>query len=593
MRQSSCDSDQGKVMGAVDVPDALVSESVLDSGASVVFRWAGVEEYSRAVTVPVTLPLGASAMKALACGSLVTLDTRSAILPLGRVIKALGVQVQWDDTGVQVWHPIKGLLDVRVCRDRLVLGSAHTRFLVQELEAYEGFGLDDRVDDLSFMNALKAGSEEEDIAVSLRYVEPKGSPLALLDGGATNSLKTGTPEELREGKPVSVELATGRTTLTMSSGGTLLTDKVVTPIVPLGKAISVLRCNLQWDENGCTFSHPQKGPLPVELKNGCPMVPQNIALDLINELESAAYKRQIRLKALSMLKDKEWHHRSLSELLSQAKGDEEAEAVALMMYAKQMFPHIPEELLEKIVPSKASLNQDEEGFQTSGLNRRIRRRVSRSKRVLVHLFSGVQSWKGVDGDVVLEIERDKGRDLMNETLFIYLLGLILQGKVKGIVGGPPCTRFSRARSRSPGPRVISGREGHERFGLQGFSLQEYDQLERDNVLILRMMFLVQLAQEVSDDSCFVAIEHPRDPMLMEGNFLKQKLPSLWCWPEMQNLNLLRAEVDQGRPGHSHVKPTTIATNIAGVCTSLSITWWLNLGIVGLWQTMLPVVFPKG
>ena len=131
------------------------------------------------------------------------------------------------------------------------------------------------------------------------------------------------------------------------------------------------------------------------------------------------------------------------------------------------------------------------------MNRRIRRRVSGSKRVLVHLFSGVQSWKGVDGDVVLEIERDKGRDLMNETLFIYLLGLILQGKVKGIVGGPPCATFSRARSRSPGPRVIRGREGHERFGLQGLSLQEYDQLERDNVLILRMMFLVQLAQKVS------------------------------------------------------------------------------------------------
>ena len=70
MRQSSCDSDQGKVMDAVDAPDALVSESVLDSGASVVFRWAGAEEYSRAVTVPVTLPLGASALKALRVGLL-------------------------------------------------------------------------------------------------------------------------------------------------------------------------------------------------------------------------------------------------------------------------------------------------------------------------------------------------------------------------------------------------------------------------------------------------------------------------------------------------------------------------------------------
>ena len=56
--------------------------------------------------------------------------------------------------------------------------------------------------------------------------------------------------------------------------------------------------------------------------------------------------------------------------------------------------------------------------------------------------------------------------------------------------------------------------------------------------------------------------------VMEGNFLKQTLPSLWCWPEMQNLNLLRAEVDQGRLGHSHVKPTTVATNSRGLYESL-------------------------
>ena len=188
--------------------------------------------------------------------------------------------------------------------------------------------------------------------------------------------------------------------------------------------------------------------------------------------------------------------------------------------------------------------------------------------VLVHLFSGVQSWKGQNGDVVLEIEREKGRDLLNESLFTYLLNLSLEGKVKGIVGGPPCTTFSRARTRSPGPRILRGREGDARFGLPCLSDQEYAQLERDNVLIMRMLFLVRLAQEVSRDSCFVAIEHPRDPMLLEGNLLKKGLPSVWCWPEMASLNLMRAEVDQGRLGHSHVKPTTIATNSWSLYQSL-------------------------
>ena len=216
--------------------------------------------------------------------------------------------------------------------------------------------------------------------------------------------------------------------------------------------------------------------------------------------------------------------------------------------------------MESVVPNKVSMAPDELNSQSAGLNRRARRRIARSKRVLVHLFSGVQSWKGQDGDYILEIEREKGRDVLNNTLFSFLLQLILDS----IIGGPPCTTFSRARTRSPGPRVLRSREGAERFGLVGLNPRERVQLDRDNALILRMLLLVHVAQEVSEDSCFIAIEHPRDPDMMELRRSHAPLPSLWCWPELGSLNLLRAEVDQGRLGHSHVKPTTIATNSWGL-----------------------------
>ena len=557
---SSSGSDQGRVCKVVGSCDVSVSEGLLDSGASTIFRWANVEEYARAVEAQVNLPLGTLTMKINLAGSLVTLDTRCSVLPLGLMVQALKVQVWWCDSDVQVWHPLKGYLQVRTHEGRLILGADDTRFMVQELEAYGSMGFEGVCGIASSLNVLEGGQGDEDINVSLRYVEPTGPLLGLIDGGATNSLRKGSPEELAKGRSISVELATGRATLKMSEGGTLLTERDVAPIVPLGKAISELRCSLQWDEEGCVFSHPTKGTLPIELRNGCPMVPKEVALELISELESAAYRRQLRMKALSLLRDKQWSTCTLQELLQKAGGDPEAEAVALMMYAKSIFPQVPDELLESLVPSRVQVSSEEKTFEYTGLNRRVRRRVAKSKRVLVHLFSGVQSWKGANGDVVLEIEQDKGRDVLNESLFIYLIELILQGKVKGIIGGPPCTTFSRTRARSPGPRIIRGRGGSERFGLQWLSSQENAQLQRDNVLILRMLFLVHLAQEVSHNSCFVAIEHPRDPQLLAGNAQTTELPSMWCWPELQALNLFRAEVDQGRLGHADVKPTTVATN---------------------------------
>ena len=146
--------------------------------------------------------------------------------------------------------------------------------------------------------------------------------------------------------------------------------------------------------------------------------------------------------------------------------------------------------------------------------------------------------------------------------------LKVEGKVGGIIGGPPCTTFSRARSRSAGPRVLRARQGPERFGFAHLTGAEATQVFQDSSLILRMLLLMHVAKEATGDRCFFALEHPRDPSLLEHARQPIELPSLWTWPELESFNLFKAELDQGRLGHTHVKPTTLATNSWSLYESL-------------------------
>ena len=539
-----------------------VSEGIVDSGASCVCRWAEVEEYRKASLQRVDLPLGAVEMRVAVTGSVLTLDTRPTILPMGQLVHFLGIQVVWDCFGVQMWHPREGFLDVRVQEGRrVIVGARDTGLLVQELEcAIELSALVQAWDGPPIMNVLDSQEDQAGIAVSLRYVKPEENLLGLVDGGATNALRTGTDQEIQNANWINVELAAGKTRLAINEHGTLLAASEVTPIVPLGAVISQLRCELSWDQQGVTLEHPVRGRLPVTLVKGCPMLPRALVLELILELEGSEAKNRVRSKAMSLLKHEEPLGQTFQELIERSQADQEAEAVACLAFAKQLFPSAPHDLLKKAPPLSVLSSDQPPTSATTGLNRRIRRRLSKASSILVHLFWGVQSWKLGKGQVVLEIEESRGLDLLNDELFSFLVKLVLEGKVRGIIAGPPCTTFSRARSRSPGPRVLRARYGSSRFGLPGLTSIEKAQLERDNLLILRMLYLIHVAQEVTIQGCFVAIEHPRDPSLLDGSVRDAGLPSLWEWPEMTSLNLFSAQVDQGRLGHDHVKPTTVYAN---------------------------------
>ena len=106
------------------------------------------------------------------------------------------------------------------------------------------------------------------------------------------------------------------------------------------------------------------------------MIARGLALELIRELEFQAEKEQVRLRAIDLISTSTSDiNGSLEVLLRKTQGSEEARLVALAAFARRLFPEVPEELLEQLIPLGPL--QDSTGFTytNSGLNRRTRRRV--------------------------------------------------------------------------------------------------------------------------------------------------------------------------------------------------------------------------
>ena len=120
----------------------------------------------------------------------------------------------------------------------------------------------------------------------------------LLDSGATHPLRPlASTDSLEKFKKVSVSLADGRTTpLLMTESGVMVsTNLQVEPIVPLGM-LAGGGCKISWKKHGMKVSHPTKGSLPISIQAGCPQIPKQLALELIQEYEDRAQEvKQARL----------------------------------------------------------------------------------------------------------------------------------------------------------------------------------------------------------------------------------------------------------------------------------------------------------
>ena len=129
--------------------------------------------------------------------------------------------------------------------------------------------------------------------VKLKRVVMADGPTGLLDGGATNALRRGTPQELAESEGVVVELAHGTVELKQHPiTGTILTDHMVEPIVPLRGLID-LGFTIKWNSTGCEIKHPSRGTINCWLRNGCPVVSEAHAIGLIHDIERMETAKRI------------------------------------------------------------------------------------------------------------------------------------------------------------------------------------------------------------------------------------------------------------------------------------------------------------
>ena len=115
---------------------------------------------------------------------------------------------------------------------------------------------------------------------------------ALVDSGATNALRPAKEGELREAKVIQVDLASGGTELHINRCGTLLSASPCQVIVPAGYLVQ-LGFGLSWKKKGCVIRRKGEAPLPVTVVKGCPLIPRELGLRLLDEYECLRNTGQI------------------------------------------------------------------------------------------------------------------------------------------------------------------------------------------------------------------------------------------------------------------------------------------------------------
>ena len=332
----------------------------------------------------------------------------------------------------------------------------------------------------------------------------------------------------------------------MNKFGTLLTEKAVTPIIPLGRLVEKLRFRVEWGPQGFELHHPRRGILPTVLIKRCPMVPRRLALELIEQLELQEERARIRVKAVSMVESSLGGSQvTLSGMLQKAAGNEEAREVAIAAVIKRLFPEAPAEILEQLIPVQSRESEPLVNFENAGLNRRARRRLDRAKRVLVKFHVGLSGWKAEGDEAFLEVTQSKNRDLLGESLYGYLFELALAGKVSGIIGClPSCvTEVGEGQGFH---KVLRAASGPGRFGVQGLVGKDRQRVFSENVSLLRMLFLIHVAREANaaeGRSLFEVLECPS--RRNQRGFSNGLGGTVVNWPEVRDLGLYWASVDHG------------------------------------------------
>ena len=394
---------------------------------------------------------------------------------------------------------------------------------------------------------------------------------ALVDSGATTSMRTARRGEV-QGLPLrKVLLAEGETSFYQLPGGTLLATKAVAPIVAMGDLMEV-GCRVTWcSSEGCSVVHPVRGDLGARVVNGCPEVDEEVGLELIEEAERIKFRRrEAELAVNRLVEGCEVIHtggRKLDWEMGAKAAKELRNGVGLSWaWLHQTFPEAPSWLISA-VPVVAEVDGERVPW-----NRHERKRWKKASAVAVHLFCGRDhsTWKS-RAEAAHVVTVDQTEDVMADATYAALLELALSGKLRAVLGGPPCRTFSALRNKAmdlgEGPRPLRDRDGDGRWGREGLSEWETWRVRQDTIMIFRMIFLWMVAAATArangeSDPDFI-MEHPEDP---KWSLKEPGWTSLWAFPEIQflkdEMKWFWWEFDQGPLGHPRRKPTRV---LASMC----------------------------
>ena len=143
------------------------------------------------------------------------------------------------------------------------------------------------------------------------------------------------------------------------------------------------------------------------------------------------------------------------------------------------------------------------------------------------------------------------------------------GKLRALLGGPPCRTVSALRSQGDGGPGELRTEEHP-YGLPTLSMADMEKVQNDSILFFRFLSLYAVAKEVqlpSDPSPQLILEQPRDPKeyrppedLNRNNYMSMFRTAAWKrFAEV--FELYKIGFDQGPMGHERRKPTTLFTTM--------------------------------
>ena len=196
--------------------------------------------------------------------------------------------------------------------------------------------------------------------------------------------------------------------------------------------------------------------------------------------------------------------------------------------------------------------------------------------MILHIFSGPDTkyWEkqcaSADTEILcVDTEGPHPANLLDKNVYGYLLSLCASGRVKAIIGGPPCRTLTALRYQNDGgPGVL--RDDEHPYGRPELSLADAALVEGDTLLMFRFLSLLVLSEDVraeDDEPTAFLLEQPEDPARYRSSsdVAAHGYFSFFRTKEWKNFetkyHINQIHMDQHPMGHKKRKPTTLATNL--------------------------------